>query len=271
MEDYDPCPGLYCGRVLSYNGSLSDCGECPRGFRVNSTTSICVECTDSPNTYDFLYITFICILPLIMHWYFIDACSKERTFSKNQIILHISAFFEVVISAVISVFLIEPIGVFYINSCGVKRFSDWYTLFYNPTPNYEEKLYCTTEAANDCPDILLSMPGNDDANKAASEQTISKIWKICYYAFPYLSIIMSMISNACHFAVKHDQKAKALLKSSVTEFRNILVIIGHWLLLAFGILSLGQDYWLLIFVPSPSLFYIMTVQYTDPSEFPDSN
>lgn len=164
MEDYDPCPGLYCGRVLSYNGSLSDCGECPRGFRVNSTTSICVECTDSPNTYDFLYITFICILPLIvnilkqkirnisktcnfqMHWYFIDACSKERTFSKNQIILHISAFFEVVISAVISVFLIEPIGVFYINSCGVKRFSDWYTLFYNPTPNYEKKLYCTTEA-----------------------------------------------------------------------------------------------------------------------------
>lgn len=141
----ESCPGLYCGRILSENGTIGDCGECPRGFRVNDS-SICSKCTESLELYDFLYITFICILPLFMHWYFIDACSKERIFSKNQIILHLSAFFEVIISAVISVFLIEPFGRFYINSCGVKKFSDWYTLFYNPTPNYEDKLYCTTEA-----------------------------------------------------------------------------------------------------------------------------
>lgn len=145
MDDIESCPGLYCGRIISENGTAGDCGECPRGYRVNDS-SICSKCTETLELYDLLYITFICILPLFMHWYFIDASMKERNFSRNQIILHCSAFFEVLVSAVISVFLIEPFGSFYINSCGVKKFSDWYTLFFNPTPNYEEKLYCTTEA-----------------------------------------------------------------------------------------------------------------------------
>lgn len=37
-------------------------------------------------------------------------------------------------------------GVFEIRSCKALHLSDWYTLLFNPTPNYEETLHCTQEA-----------------------------------------------------------------------------------------------------------------------------
>lgn len=47
---------------------------------------------------------------------------------------------------------------------------------------------------------------------------------LIYYAFPYLSIIISMISNAAHFSMKLDQSMKALFLSSVTETKNTIII-----------------------------------------------
>lgn len=68
------------------------------------------------------------------------------SFTKGEIILHISAFAEVAISAIVTILMYEPLWSFQINSCEVTRLADWYTLFHNPTPNYEEKLHCTQEA-----------------------------------------------------------------------------------------------------------------------------
>lgn len=69
-----------------------------------------------------------------------------NSFSKQQIILHLSAYFEVAISAISIILFTEPMGSFKINACGVHNLSDWYTLFHNPTPDYKEKLHCTQEA-----------------------------------------------------------------------------------------------------------------------------
>lgn len=68
------------------------------------------------------------------------------SFTKGEIVLHLSAFFEVLISAIITLLIYEPYWSLKIHSCSVSRLSDWYTLFHNPTPNYEKKLYCTQEA-----------------------------------------------------------------------------------------------------------------------------
>lgn len=113
------------------------------------------------------------------------------------------------------------------------------------------------------------------------------------YAFPYLSIIISMISNAAHFSMKLDQSIRALFLSSITETKNCIIIgnldyranvnnfrikinfilfipVGHWLILAYGIMSLTMgNLLLLLMVPLPALFYIFTVKFTDPSEFRD--
>lgn len=79
------CPGLYCGRYMdSINGSMSwsDCGACPRGYRVNvmSELSECMPCENSPSRYDWEYLGFMAMLPLILHWFFIDLAAKERWF-----------------------------------------------------------------------------------------------------------------------------------------------------------------------------------------------
>lgn len=55
-----------------------------------------------------------------------------------------------------------------------------------------------------------------------------KVRNICFtivdYSFPYLSVIISMISNAAHFSLKLDQSMKSLILSSVKEMKNTVVI-----------------------------------------------
>lgn len=47
------------------------------------------------------------------------------------------------------------------------------------------------------------------------------------YAFPYLSIIISMISNAAHFSLKLDQSINSLIKTSLTEMKNSVIICRY--------------------------------------------
>jgi len=76
------CPGLYCGREL-LNGSWSSCGACPRGYRTDDL-SVCVECNDSPEFYDWLYLGFMALLALVLHWFSIDTASKRRRYFHNN-------------------------------------------------------------------------------------------------------------------------------------------------------------------------------------------
>jgi len=72
------CPGLYCGQTILDNGTLSSCGPCVRGFRRNESTHICEPCLDSPQFYDWLYLGFIVLTVLVLHWFFIDMVSIKR-------------------------------------------------------------------------------------------------------------------------------------------------------------------------------------------------
>lgn len=92
VDEKIKCPGLYCGRQMisdSINGSMgwSECGACPRGYRVSivSEYSHCMPCENNPSTYDWLYLGFMAMLPLILHWFFIDLAAKERWFVCNYL------------------------------------------------------------------------------------------------------------------------------------------------------------------------------------------
>lgn len=73
----DKCPGLYCGRLKLDNDTWSDCGACPRGYQV--VANHCIPCTDTPTQYDWLYLGFMALMPLIGSWFFIDMVSKEQS------------------------------------------------------------------------------------------------------------------------------------------------------------------------------------------------
>lgn len=62
---------------------------------------------------------------------------------------------------------------------------------------------------------------------------------------------------------------KYVTNCSVKKYLLIsnIISVGHWLLLAYGIISLDQHLAFLAFVPFPAIFYIITVKFTDPGEF----
>lgn len=63
---------------------------------------------------------------------------------------------------------------------------------------------------------------------------------------------------------------KSLLLSSILDIKNIVVILGHWLLHGYGIIAIATQRGsslhpaMLSLVPLPALFYILTTSFTDP-------
>lgn len=210
----------------------------------------------------------------------------------------------------------EPKWSLNINSCGVTNFSDFYTLFHNPSPGYEKTLICTQEAVYPLQTMVLIFylfcvtfmmifrPGLNarfmkhgkmaiyyalyifpilSVIHAVASGLICKyyqsfgcsetVWSknillFSDYSHPYLSILLAVVSNAAHFSIKLDQSMKSLVITSITEFRNLIIILGHWALLAYGVISIKYaTLYLLILVPVPSMFYILTAKYTNPDNF----
>ncbi|XP_054546757.1 JNK1/MAPK8-associated membrane protein-like isoform X4 [Talpa occidentalis] len=141
------CLGLYCGKtLLSKNGSTEiygKCGVCPRGQRTNAQ-KYCQPCTQYPELYDWLYLGFMAMLPLVLHWFFIEWYSGKK--SSSALFQHITALFECSMAAIITLLVSVPVGVLYIHSCRVLMLSDWYTMLYNPSPDYITTVHCTHEA-----------------------------------------------------------------------------------------------------------------------------
>lgn len=96
---------------------------------------------------------------------------------------------------------------------------------------------------------------------------------VIYYSFPSITILLSLLSHAFHFASRQDQSWQKLLQESISSVRNSLVVLGHWLLHAYGIIALTM--WLqpeifiilLIFVPLPTALYVLFSRFTDPVKF----
>lgn len=92
------------------------------------------------------------------------------------------------------------------------------------------------------------------------------------YSYPYLIVILSVISCAAHFATKLNQSILSLIITTVVDPRNVIILIGHWLLHAYGIIAITQltnpvvHALLILLVPLPALFYIFTARFTDPGK-----
>ncbi|XP_047480874.1 JNK1/MAPK8-associated membrane protein-like [Penaeus chinensis] len=291
------CPGRYCGRTKLRNESWSACGACERGFRSNPLSE-CKKCNDEPKLYDWLYLGFMGLLPLTFHLGCIDAAAKRRTFTKEVMALYASAVVEVAVAAVATLLITDPVGSFNIRSCTEHGLADWYPLFHNPNPNYEGVLHCTQEAVYPlysmvfvfytlCLMVMLLirpllssklLPGRGKSAIYSALYFLPILIfthavgaGLIYYSFPYLVIILSVVSNAAHFAFQLDQSMPGLLLGCIRDIRNLVILIGHWGLHAYGIIAImvlnEKDLYgsLCALVPLPAVFYILTSRFTDPS------
>ncbi|XP_057338396.1 JNK1/MAPK8-associated membrane protein [Microplitis mediator] len=296
MNFLERCPGMYCGRELLFDGNWTDCGACPRGFRTNSS-SACVPCDDMLIFYDWLYLGFMALLALVLHWFCIDMVALRRNIPLEVIVIHLSALFEITCASLITLQVTNPVGSYQVKSCRARKLSDWYTLLHNPTPNYETSLHCTQEAVYPLYTMVfifysLSVTIMLLVRPLLVRRYLPKQGKysiyaalyffpvltllhavgggLIYYSFPYIIIILSVLSNAAHFAFKLNQTMKSLLLSSVSDVRNVIVILGHWLLHGYGIMSVATlrgvniHPSMLLLVPLPAFFYILTARFTDP-------
>lgn len=250
------CPGWYCGKILLSPDNYSDyCTACPRGYRRDEKTFNCNQCLGTPFFYDWFYLGFMILLALVLHWFFIDMVATRRSFSKDVLVLHISAFVEIVMACVFTLLLTSPLGSLFINSCEIHGLSDWYTLLHNPMPEYDKTLHCTQEAvyplytmvfvfyAFNLFIMMLIRPWL--CNKYLPRQGKMSIYAamyfipvlslihallagLLYYSFPYLIVVLSIISCAHHFSSKLDQTIKALFLTTVLNPRNIIILLGHW-------------------------------------------
>ncbi|XP_074595530.1 JNK1/MAPK8-associated membrane protein [Brevipalpus obovatus] len=301
------CPGLYCGRIKLDNGSYSSCGPCPTGYRsetsypyfpsIDDAVSLCLKCSASFDVHEWLYLGFMALVLLVIELYIIDYSIRRRNLPGEVLVLHLSALVEIVLA---SVFTLASFSTSFssmkINFCGAHRLSDWYTLFFNPSINFKETIRCTQEAVYPLysmiylfyltalvflviirPWIVRYVPDKKAPNTIYLTLYAIPALAIChamfsgliYYSFPFITLIGSIISVACHFAFRLDQSMKALFLDSFANIRSTLIILGHWVLHAYGIISLTKfknpsHILLLLIVPLPSLFYILTSKFTDP-------
>ena len=64
---------------------------------------------------------------------------------------------------------------------------------------------------------------------------------------------------------------KELFRHALTNARSVCILLGHWAAHAYGIVAITQlsspalHGPLLALVPAPTLFYILTVRFTDPN------
>ncbi|XP_071079566.1 JNK1/MAPK8-associated membrane protein-like [Haliotis cracherodii] len=288
------CPGEYCGRETID----ADCGACPRGFQPNSKSpwSQCTECDGSLALHDWLYLGFMALLSLVLHWFFIDFKTRGKRF-RAVLVLHLSALMESAIAAVLTLLMADPLGSMHIRSCNVNKLSDWYTMLYNPSPNYTFTLHCTQELVYPLYTmvmvyyaislVLLMLIRPVISYKLVEGRGTKSIYAalyflpilivlqavfggLLYYAFPFIVLVVSVVTSAVHLASMKEQKMRDLIVDSFTNGRNATILIGHWLLHAYGIISLtllkqpGFQAPLIALVPFPAIFYVLTVRFSNP-------
>lgn len=293
QEGQKTCPGLYCGRteLSSENGATnySECGACPRGMQPNNE-SICATCDDEMQLYDWLYLGFMGLLPLLLNFFFTEMFAKKA----NAILLHVSSILEAGLAAIVALLVVDPVGQLNLRTCRVNRLADWYTMFKNPQPSYSVTLQCTQEAVFPLFSIILIYYTFNLALMMLVRPILS--YKFCknlgrnsiyaalyfhpilvlfhavfaglvYFSFPYVVTAASLTTHAVHFAVLNIQKPMELFRKK----RSLVILLIHWLVHAFSIVAITEfrkplrDSLLFLLLPVPAIFYLLTAKFTDPA------
>eukprot|EP00117_Sycon_ciliatum_P005019 scpid86247/ scgid2024/ JNK1/MAPK8-associated membrane protein; JNK1-associated membrane protein; Medulloblastoma antigen MU-MB-50.4 homolog len=219
----DMCPGRYCGRTALPDNTSSNCGSCPRGSRALDHL-LCKECTEPLTAYQWLYLLFMVVIVLAFNF---ARISQHHHDEDGQLLLHLSNFLEVSVAAILTLLSYAPQGHVKLQTCGVRQVSDWYPIFYNPSPDFTNTIYCTSEVVYPLYSIffvfcgyylLLLVPTRSilvlRVQKASNLESLYDtmfflpVWALChavcagliYYAHPYLTLVAVFITSASYFA-----------------------------------------------------------------------
>ncbi|XP_075260118.1 JNK1/MAPK8-associated membrane protein-like [Convolutriloba macropyga] len=325
------CPGRYCGCFLPPNSTftsvLVNCGKCPRSSRVDVSSGLCKDCDESPEFYDWLYISSVLIVLFVSHISIIDWTLRNHFVKppinrkgksdisklkkailfvlspRNELhcalILVSSIIFELICSLIATLLFFEPFGSFSFHNCGSKSLADWYPIFFNPRIDFTATLYCTQEVVYPLYSLVLTLLLADLVFMVLIRPVLT--WKlncnvdmvsylalyfipilmliyaigagILYYSFPYLFLIFSVASVAFNLCLEYTRCYKSIWKMCAPPPpRIIALVLMHWWLHAFSIISITRNESLfaklkvLSLTPLPTLFFFLTIRFTDPCQ-----
>jgi hypothetical protein len=116
-----------------------------------------MPCNDDLSKYDWLFLGAMAIASVLAHLFAINFSWVEGQSKLFTGLSYLSAILETCLAAVISLLVFDPAGSLDLKFCGVKRLSDWYTLFCNPQkPDYISTVHCTQEAVYPLYTIVLT-------------------------------------------------------------------------------------------------------------------
>ena len=295
------CPGSYCGRTV-ISGSMknvTECGKCPRGYRTDG--HLCLKCNSNLLLYDWLYVGFMVFLIPVVNCHFVNFFEPKRA---AIALLHLGVIAEGLISVITAILVMEPVGKLSLRSCRVDSIKDWYTIFYNPKPDYVHEIHCTQEAVfplytiifiyqAGCLLLLLTMRqfliyfvrkinGRSLSPHLGRKSTYASMYflpimsvihaifsGVIYYSFPYLLLVASSIGTA--FYLSKTLKSWKNIRMFIRVV-PVITLLTYCLGNAYGIISITllqnpvRDSVLLILVFLPALFYFVTYKLTDPEK-----
>ena len=288
------CPGLYCGRTLPTNDNSTSCGlcgACPRGFRSNSF--FCNKCDLVLKLYDWLFLGFIMICVMVLNFYAIDMFHSTN---RKSWFYHLSVIIESFLSFVFMILSFEPKGKLTLKMCGVKSIKDWYTVFYNPKPNYVTAIRCTQEAVYPLYTaiflyllyclVLMVLFRGIILPLLTRKRHLKSFYAglyilpivgalhtclagVVYYIFPYLMIFLSIIGVAVFLSTLNQVNYYQNLRTP----RHIGVLACYCVAHGYGIVSItelavpGRDGPLLLLVFLPVIFYSVSRKFTNAERF----
>lgn len=170
------------------------------------------------------------IIFAVIQCYFIDKSIKSNKFNYLSFALYIATICESTIASIVSILPFHDEWNLNLKSCGVKSFSDWYTLFYNPSIN--ENFYCTHEAVYPLYSIVFIfyivslglvltrhfylrfvgfiiylVTSADYVKKLYSKDHVTTNIYYILYSIPALMFIHSILAGViCKFAFFHKKK-----------------------------------------------------------------
>ncbi|CAL2045385.1 CBN-JAMP-1 protein [Caenorhabditis brenneri] len=289
---------LASASTTSFSSSLSRCGPCSFGYR-NNAVSICEPCDTPLQPYDWMYLLFVAILPLLLHMQFIRAARKYCRTRYFEVSEYLCVILENVIACIIAVLVYPPRFSFLLNGCTKTDIKEWYPACYNPRIGFTKTMRCTYEVVFPLYSItfihhliliaatlvlrstlycaLLYKAYNAKPFYAAiiSVPILAAMHAIfsgvVFYSFPYILLIGSLWAMCFHLALEGKRPFKEMIVRLATSPTHLAFLSISMLMLSFGVVAIitPLDFpyrWsLLCVVPVPFIFYLVTIPFTNPT------
>uniref|UniRef100_A0A8R1HNP7 JNK1/MAPK8-associated membrane protein n=1 Tax=Caenorhabditis japonica TaxID=281687 RepID=A0A8R1HNP7_CAEJA len=282
------------------SAEFTKCGPCSFGYR-NDARSNCVPCDAPLEAYDWMYLLFVALLPLLLHMQFVRAARKYCRSRYYEIAEHLCVLLENIIACIVSVLIYPPKFSFFLNGCAKNNIREWYPACYNPVIGFSKTMRCTYEVVFPlysitfthhlvlvvailifrttlyCSLLYKTYNGKPFYYAMVSVPLLalchSALAGVFFYTFPWILLIGSLWAMVHHLAVEGKRPLRDMIVR-LTSLPHIVFLTITMLLLSFAIVAIIAPLELpypsypciaLALVPLPFVFYLLTMPFTNPA------